>query len=496
MNGIQYAFPMLTPKLQLAGFNSAQVVITGVLIQLGYGLISYPFGRFYSSTALNLSPAWMDRVVNAFACFLVLTSIAIMIGVVAPTDLHEDVTVNGGALSFAFFLWGAGLGISSFHSLSLVSYIFATNKSRRRMAVASMAFAIGVGSVGYTLLFHYVFTRLSLTYNFVILIGAYAVLTALRLMYMERGRFDPLSDDDKEAPMLSSPSNASSQSEVQAGSVVLPREESPDPAVTSSPDSSSTPASVTAPTATSLAPKLMDYLKSKVVWLTSISTFFGFGVGSAYLSSLGNLATSLVDGADAIDDVTYNLTLSFLCLVILARLTTTIIYAYLNWPHVMTLWNATLFLGIIVYLSAPTLVGAYCSAALVGLGFGGVSSAPSVIASTNFPGSVAYYSINLSVAVTVMSFGPTLIGSIETVVYEKSSLAGFNDDDFEYLASFIYFLCASFVSTAASVFLGLQIRKDYKLEIASLQTLEAELPQMISETNCEKESARPRSIDI
>lgn len=509
MNGIMYAFPMLTSKLQDAGFDSSQVVIAGVLIQLGYGLVSYPFGRFYSSSRLQLSSAAKDRVVSAFACSLVLVSFIIMIGTVAPTEASSERKVNGPVLSFAFLVWGSGLGLSTFHSLSLVNFIFAADKSQRRMGVASMTFALGVGSVLYTLLYHYLLTKLSLMYNFVALFAAYAILTATRLVYMVRGRFEAV-------PMIEMPEVPTLMRTMSSNAVVRPhvREEGEvgarmHPLRVSTKDSfqskealdlTATPPShpsamtaqeqATVPSGSSAstisqgqgearavasqAPTLYDYLYSRVVWLTSVSIFFGYGVGSAYLSSLGNLASDLNE--EEAETVTYYLTLAFLCLIILSRLITTVIYAHMNWPHVLTLWNITLFAGVVVYLSKPTLLGAYLSSALVGLGYGGISSVPAVIATTNFPGASAYYSINLSVVAMVMSLGPFLIGYTETVIYAKSSLAGFHADGAENFGSFIYFLCASCVSTISSYFLGREINKEYKLEQAALLAADEQPP--------------------
>mmetsp|Transcript_22785 Transcript_22785/g.44773 ORF Transcript_22785/g.44773 Transcript_22785/m.44773 type:complete len:600 (+) Transcript_22785:213-2012(+) len=508
VNGIMYAFPMLTPKLLAEGVSSSQIVLAGVMIQLGYNSVCYPFGLIYPSNLCNLSPLGMDRACNAFALSLVIISTLLMVGLAHEAEVHNT-DINGKVLCFAFLLWGSGLGLSSFHSLSLINFIFAADKRQRRMGVASMTFSLGIGAVVYTLMYHYVFSLTTLTYNFVILLGLYAILGGFRFKYMARGRFEsvPVLELPVELPELSSviPTSGS-------GAVVLPNDVSTTPqqqrqeqeqrltqnegGITSielAERRSSSIMDVAMPVTTtamqtpvqplpttpppnanisSTPPKFKDYVTSPIVWYTVVSTFFGFGVGSTYLSSLGNLAATLVSTDEAADTVTYNLTLCFLCFVILARLITTIIYAHMNWPYVMALWNLLVFVGVLVYMTTPNLLGAYFSAAVVGFGFGGVSSVPAVIATTNFPGSIAYYGLNLSVAASVMAIGPFLIGYMETIIHEKSSLAGFRDRDFDYMSSFVYFLCGSFVSTACSVLLGYEIHKDYKLEMSTMRAAE------------------------
>lgn len=510
-NGIMYAFPMLTPKLLNAGLSSSEVVIAGVLIQLGFGLVAFPFGHVYSNSVFSLGPAAMDRAMNILACSLMIVCLLIMIAATARAEETGD-AVNAQLLSFAFMMMGCALGLSQFHSLSLVNFIFAADKAQRRMAVASMAFALGIGAVIYTLIYHYALIYLSLMYNFVVLLGGYLVLTGFRIKYMVRGRFEePPSLELPQLPsILRSGSTSSASSTTSRLSSVFPGDSlanqshqahtvsaaaatasahSPAESISTSfaydesnsGDSSgreehntegynvnSSTRSRPIVASAQRAPTFHDYVSSRIVWLTSVSTFFGFGVGSTYLSSLGNLAGTLVEGEVQVELVTYYLTLAFLCFIILSRLITTIIYAHLNWPYVMTVWNVLLFVGILVYTAKPTLIGAYMSASLVGLGFGGLSSSPAVICTSNFPGSIAYYGMNLAVTTTVMRVGPFLIGYLETVIYEKSSLAGFNDEDFENFSTFIYFLCGSFVSTACSFLLGREIQKDHLADLVEV----------------------------
>ncbi|GBG30970.1 Hypothetical Protein FCC1311_071912 [Hondaea fermentalgiana] len=493
-NGTMNAFPVFSTKLLAAGLDTSQIVITGVIIQMGYGLSSILFAAFYARTYTRLSLAGVDRAANIFACSLVLGSLALLIGLLANAEAVGE-PVNGAALSFLFLVWGSGLGLSAFHSLSLVNFIFVANKAQRRMAIASMTFSLGIGSVVYTLLYQFVLNSISLINNMVVLLVSYVLITGFRLVYMQRGRFEAV-PVLSELPALvpadeEGRGSAESTTTLELGDLGSNSAESHHQGAhgddllhsTASPPASDQIVAEAAPT-------VWSYLQSRIVWLLSVSTFFGFGVGATFLSSVGSLAASLEESEAEIDALTFSLTLSLLCMMLVARLATTIVYAHLNWPYVLAVWNVALFVGILVFTASPTMAGAYASACLVGLGFGGISSVPAVVATSNFPGSAQYYSVNVAVTAILMSLGPFIIGYMQTVIEEKSRIR--LGSGFENLNTFIYFLVGSFFSTVCAVMLGYEIRKDYLLEMSVLRadpTHDNEVLEMQTRSN-------PRSLEI
>jgi len=515
---------MLTPKLQAAGLESSDVVIAGVMLQLGYGLISYPFAKFYMSNFRNLSPSEMDRLVSVISAIIVCAGLGLLIGTVVHAD-NADETVSMPLVCIGFLLWSAGLGISFYQSMTITNYLFASDKAKRRKATAFQSFSLGIGSCLFVVLFYYGMTPLTLTNNYIVILGIYIACAAFRIKYMVRDRFEEIPSLELPVPDIPVPSmvpgsivlpsegikstsqqqnqyqedlgsnllhdtqagaagstsidlhqnslggtleDFSSESHARVGSSIAPE----------IPSRSSTPPPAYA---TERRPTRKEYWTSPVVWLTSVSAFFAYGIGSIFLNSLGNLAGDLVDD-DMADAVTFDLTMTFLALIILSRLVSTIIYAHFNWPHVNTLWNALLFAGIVIYVAWPTLPGAYLACCFVGFGFGGIVSCMAVISTANFPGGVADGSVNLSIAFTVTSPGPFLLGLIETAIYEKSSLTDFNVDEIKSKGTYIYFLCATLFSTACSVALGIYLKRAFKLEQETLRALKFQ-PSLIEKSN-------------
>ncbi|GBG30969.1 Hypothetical Protein FCC1311_071902 [Hondaea fermentalgiana] len=484
-----YAFPVLSTKLLAAGLDNSQIVITGVLIQVGYNLSSILFAAFYVRTYTRISLAGVDRAANIFACSLILGSLAMLIGLLASAEAAGE-PVNGPAVSLLFLAWGVGLGLSAFHSLSLVNFIFVADKAQRRMGVASMTASLGIGSVVYTLLYQFALNYISLIHNMIVLLTSYVLLTGFRLVYMERGRFEAVPVLNEIPALL--PTDDEESRGVVLGDNELEIEDLTLSEVSSARDArADRPGTlpVSSPVVAETAPTMWSYVQSRIVWLMSVSTFFGYGVGATFLSSIGSMAASLVGGGAEVDALTFHLTLSLLCMMLVARLATTVVYAHLNWPYVLAVWNVLLFVGILVFTANPTLTGAYASACLVGLGFGGTSSVPSVVATSNFPGSVQYYSVNIAVASTMMSLGPFIIGYMQTVIEEKSRIrlgAGF-----ENLNTFIYFLAGSFFSTVCASMLGYEIRKEYLFEMSVMRAANVQNQVVEPQTR-----SGPRSLEI
>ncbi|GBG30971.1 Hypothetical Protein FCC1311_071922 [Hondaea fermentalgiana] len=460
-NGTNFAYPVLSTKLLAAGLDTSQIVITGVLIQMGYGLSSILFAAFYSRTYKRVSLAGVDRASNILACSLVLISLAILSGLLTHAEASGE-PVSGPIVSLLFMIWGTGLGLTAFHSLSLVNFIFAANKAQRRVGVASMTASLGIGSVVYTLLYQFVLNYISLVDNITVLLVTYGVITAFRLIFMQRGHFQPVGSDGASHGGVVSVAKDTQTRETNERLSNLVRDVDAHTAMTAVPVSIPVEAAETAPT-------MWSYLKSRIVWYLSIASFFGFGVGGTYLSSVGSLAASLVDGEAEIDALTFRLTLALLCLVLVGRLVTTFVYAHANWPYMLAVWTASQFVGNLVFTASPTLAGAYASACLVGLGFGGISSVPPVVATSNFPGSVQYYSVNVAVASILMSVGPFIIGYVQTVLEEQPRIR--LGGDFENANTFVYFLACSFVSAFCAGMLGNEIRKENSASTSDATTV-------------------------
>mmetsp|Transcript_22190 Transcript_22190/g.43630 ORF Transcript_22190/g.43630 Transcript_22190/m.43630 type:complete len:584 (-) Transcript_22190:346-2097(-) len=533
MVGLMYAFPMFTSKFQDAGFDRSQIILAGVCIQLGFGLVSFPFGHFYSSSFLNLSTVGMDRAITALSSSIIAGGLLLMIVILSSMQDESGSTstgsssnwsgpgISGGdALTFAFTVWGSGLGLSQYHSLSIVNFIFASDRSQRRMGVASMGFSAALGAVFYTLLYHNFFDEFSLTANIGLLLAAYIVLAAFRIKYMVRGRFEavPVLDlpsilpsdssrsstypqgeylDQSEPPTIAAPEISDTDGRLRDmatgsdgihSSTDVSEEQGPDSApslssanpdlssrnhLNGSQDASGLDTSVYSGISTHPpGPTIQDYIFNRIVWLTFISTMFGFGVGVTFLNSIGTLAYTLVEDKDdaEVDTVIFRCTLAFLSMVVFSRLVVTFVYAQLNWAYVIAIWNVFLFTGVIMYVAKPSLGNAYLSASLVGFGYGGLCSSPTVLVTSNFPGHVSSYSMNLALTATVMRVGPFLVGYLETIIYETSVLSELNDAD---MSSFFYFACGSMISTVSSLLLGREIAKETASErLQQRQTVE------------------------
>eukprot|EP00512_Aurantiochytrium_limacinum_P005664 CAMPEP_0171513348 /NCGR_PEP_ID=MMETSP0959-20130129/2167_1 /TAXON_ID=87120 /ORGANISM="Aurantiochytrium limacinum, Strain ATCCMYA-1381" /LENGTH=439 /DNA_ID=CAMNT_0012051409 /DNA_START=170 /DNA_END=1487 /DNA_ORIENTATION=- len=421
--------------------------------------------------------------------------------------------------------------------MTIVNFLFASDKALRRKAVAFMTFAVGIGSCSFVILFYYAMTPLSLVNNYVTILCIFLLFSVLRVKYMVRDRFE-------EIPTLRIPGPS-----MIPGSLVLPSldttlRESEEPSASSSslatsrhqdleiPGSDGTnelalrdihspmpnaegnqlrlvhnddshlriSSGIIAPATSDQQspvfvehrPTRKEYLESPVVWLTAISAFFAFGIGSIFLNSLGNLAQALVNADEEADKLTFNLTMTFLAMIILARLVGTIIYAHWNWPHVNTMWNAMLFGGLVIYVAYPSLAGAYLSSAFIGLDLEvGIVSCMAVISTVSFPGGVLDGSMNLAIAYTVTSPGPFILGLIQTVIYEKSSLSSFDVVEIKSTSTYIYFLSATLFSTICSIALGIQLKHLAKLELESLSMLRSEpaVPELVpaSDASCQEQ---------
>lgn len=474
-NGIAYAFPMLTTKFQDLGLSSSNVVVAGVLIQLGFGLISYPFAAFYTSGFMNLGPLAMDRLVN------VASTIIVCIGLGMLTRASAQAEKNGEPISVALvcigcLLWSSGLGISFYQSLTIANEIFADRAATRRQAVAFLSFSVGLGSLFFVVLFYYAINPLSLLDNFGVIWGIFAFCAFYRMIYMVRRRapepalkvVEPSLPDTEvgkrtfenndigssthdEDQADADPKLVKSKAEAKEAdprySNVVDGEVGDDD--TSDTDSGNTQRRVT----------FYEYFTSPIVWLLSVSAFLSYGVGAIFLNSLGTLAGYFEEDEDQIDKLTFQFTVTLLCAIILSRFSTTVIYTYVNWSHLNSMWNFILLTGLIIYIAYPVVAGAFIGTALVGLGFGGVLSCLAVLATTSFPGGVIDGSMNLAIGFSVSSLGPILLSLIAIAIYKHSPL---NDEDVVEIKSpstYIYFLSLVAFAFVCSVALGFILKR-------------------------------------
>jgi len=505
-NGIIYAFPIFTPKLQEAGLQGTDIVMVGVMLQLGYAVISYPFAKFYNGNVLNLSPFALDRFVSAACTLLVCIAFCVLISGLIYSDQHH-VPLSLTLTCTGHFLWSIGMGVSFFQSTTIVNFLFARDKGLRRKAVSIMSVGKAIASCLFAAMLYCTLPSFSLVNVYVVLFAIYILISTVRIRYMVRDRFDeiptlhiPGESIVSDSLALATSASSSSAAVVMDNSELEERDRLTDDAedVSSgvivnndlegntldySPqqsrpieleretndDEDETSLSGTAQALDQLIrtisrrPTRLDYLKDPVVWLTTVSGFFAFGIGAIYLYSLGNLAEEIVD-AYSVSQTTFSLTMTFLGLVLFARVLVFIIYAHFKWAHINTIWNVFLFAGLIIYVAYPTLTGAYVATGLVGFGFGGIMTCTSVISTTSFPGGVADSAINLAVAFSLMNLGPFVLLLLMTVIYAKSPLTNFNEAEIKSISTYIYFLSVTFFSTACSAALGVYLNKSFKLE--------------------------------
>ncbi|GBG30968.1 Hypothetical Protein FCC1311_071892 [Hondaea fermentalgiana] len=505
-NGVVYAFPMLSVKLKAQGLSSDNVVIAGLMLQLGYGLVSYPFARFYMNKRLlgKYSPAQMDRIASIISAAMTLVASGIMIGAAAHAS-ENDVPLSMPLFCIGFALWSAGLGVSFYQSMTIANYIFARDKALRRKAVAFNAFALGVGSLLWVVLFYYAMSKISLVNTLVTMTVMYAAAALFRIKYMVRGRFVTMPPEPSDPAPVRAPATAGvvvhdastvvemtsiSGSVGANGASIAEDEPEKLSTVLPPPRPEEIPKVVATP-----RPRRIDYWSSPVVWFTSVSGFFAYGIGSVALNSLGNTAALFVP-EDEVDATTFSLSITFLVWIIMSRIVTTLIYAHLNWPHVNTMWNLLLFVGMVVYTAYPTLPGAYLMACLVGFGFGGIISTLAVISTSSFPGGIADNSMNLSIAFTITSFGPFLMGLIKNAIFAKATESGLNTENFSNLSTYIFFVSTTFFSTACSMALGYHLKKAFKLEKQTMRAaaLHASPPASVSEVDPDPETPMEENL--
>lgn len=466
-NGIVYAFPMLTTKLQGAGLSSSNVVIAGVMLQLGYGLISYPFAKFYTRRFFNLGLAATDRLISIVSAIIVCIGLAMLLGA-ASVSASTNEPISMALVCIGCLCWSSGMGISFYQGMTIANITFAKNKALRRKAVAFLSFSIGIGSCFFVALFYYAMTPLTLLDNVVVIWAIYAGCAVFRIIFMVR----------KEVPQAIPASQAVKDSEPVHGSVPkVGLSDKKDPENTNISDTEARAGSSIAPEV--IVPQEIppeerratrkDYFTSPIVWLLSVSAVLAYGIGSIFLNSLGNLAGYFVDDEDMMDKLTFQLSMTFLAMIILARFLTTLIYSYVNWPHVSTLWNCTVLAGMVIYVAFQSLAGAFLAAALIGFGFGGIVSCMAVVSSVSFPGGVADGSMNLAIAFSVTSPGPILLGLIGTAIYNASSLNEAGVVEIKSVSTYIYYLCVLSFGTFCAVLLGCYLNRALKLETAILE---------------------------
>lgn len=498
-NGFVYAFPILTPKFLKAGFDSSGVVMVGVMLLLGYGIISYPFARFYMGNFMNLSPFTLDRLVSVVSTLVVSLSLCFLMGLVRYAEYHNE-SLSLPLTCLGYFWFSLGLGVSFYQSTTIASYLFAKDKALRRKAISIMSIGLGVGSCLFTALFYYTLPYFTLADDYVVVFAISILNSTFRIRYMVRDRFDEIPtlqipqqfvvSGSSVLPSISPPRRSSADAPAEVGAsieestpgrwpqlssseLVRDQESETSSNVSLDLDPSNTNLRAFTPPPvhmTSRRPTHRDYLTSPLVWLTSVSVFFAYGTGGVFLYSLGDLAKELVE-ADQVDQTTFYLVLTFLAFIITARIAVIVIYAHYNWPHINTLWNMMLFGGLIFYVCYPSLAGAYGASALVGFGFGGIVSCTAIISTANFPGGVADGSINLAFAFTLVSMAPFLLALVQTSVYKKLPLTDWRISDVTRSSTFIYLFGVTLLGIASSVALGIHLKKAFKLEQETMRVL-------------------------
>ncbi len=385
-NGFIYSYPIYSSVLRYDfQLTSSQIVLLGVGSQAGLGIVNGLLSRLYSSSIwsvkLSMNAEAIDRLWSLSCASMAMLSL-FGIGSLHYDFIKDQNKDKGneyyfGILMVFFITYGIYVGTSFVHVSTVVNFVF-NDDPRKKSFVASCSLAVGIGGVIVVPLEHILVLRQGLPLNIIFFsLGTVVALVSLfRFFILVRFKTDrnhqpayhlartQSTNEQKTPPMNGSVLHAINEQVESQAIDVEPNRVVP---------------TVNQTQISSDQVNLKAYLKSAPVWLLCTSTFFGIGISSTYLSSLGNLSEIIVSTsyestngtsdeavlvarrAEALQ-FTFVLTMLFLSCQAFARLLTTLLYGkYSRTGYMSALWQVVNFFGICSYVIAPTRTGAIIS---------------------------------------------------------------------------------------------------------------------------------------
>jgi len=413
-----YVSPLYTIQWKEWGLTSGQLTLLGVASQAGIGLGQYPCYLLYKWTSTNFKLQKADRIQGVFTSGCVIASTA-GVGLV----LIYGNASNFPLLVVLMLVYGMGTGATFTHAINVANFNLVKAPGMKRQAIGLMSFSFGWGGLTYALMYYYVVSLFGLSVNFFLL--AFVTLLALlpRYLYIVRS---------KEAiPEVE-------LSEIHGSSQIVPTEER---------------------SAFRVVPlTIHDYLLNSIVWLSSITSAFGIGIGASFLAGIGNMSASVTDYEP--EYLTFQLTMVFLGVQTGARLATAVVYASYNNPFILAFWQVLQVMGIGCFLFKSNIVTLYASTVLVACGFGGIWAAFPVMVAVSWPGIPQVdYMRSISLAYFFCGSGTIIVVFIQNALLQIGSWSELNPN--MYLSAFIYYFISAAFCTALSVYLGLRVSRLY-----------------------------------